>query len=236
MFSGLTRGLIFQPPKRVKYTDERSFFVDIKVRSSVDPSITICGIHIKSNSNKYVVWSMGNACDCLTMNAYLTLFSKLHNVNVIAYDYPGYGMSTGSPSEQGCYDALDHVMVYLTHTLYVPTTDIVLVGYSLGTGVVAEYISTHVWSSKVYLIAPYKSIARVVYDASWSLWRWLFDSFVTIDKLYKTSCEIQLVHGSKDQVIPISHSYDLKKTFFGPEVKVYEADHSSILEHDWFEM
>jgi hypothetical protein len=38
-------------------------------------------------------------------------------VNVMAYDYSGYGKSTGRPSEQNCYADVEAAFEYLTEQL-----------------------------------------------------------------------------------------------------------------------
>lgn len=40
-------------------------------------------------------------------------FSRQLNVNVMAYEYSGYGKATGSPTEQACYADIDAAFKYL---------------------------------------------------------------------------------------------------------------------------
>ena len=40
-------------------------------------------------------------------------FSRQLNVNVMAYEYSGYGKASGSPSEQACYADIDAAFKYL---------------------------------------------------------------------------------------------------------------------------
>lgn len=40
-------------------------------------------------------------------------FSRQLNVNVMAYEYAGYGKATGTPSEQNCYADIDAAFKYL---------------------------------------------------------------------------------------------------------------------------
>lgn len=50
-----------------------------------------------------LLWSHGNAMDIGEIYFFLVqLCSQLH-VDVVAYDYSGYGASTGKPSEANCY-------------------------------------------------------------------------------------------------------------------------------------
>ena len=52
----------------------------------------------------------------------------------VSYDYPGYGHSSGKPSELGCYEAIDAVFTKLIQDKEIFKNQIVLWGRSLGTG------------------------------------------------------------------------------------------------------
>ena len=58
--------------------------------------------------------------------------------SVLIFDYPGYGKSSGKPSEQGCYAAAEASYHWLTTVLQMPAERIVLYGESLGGGVATE--------------------------------------------------------------------------------------------------
>jgi pimeloyl-ACP methyl ester carboxylesterase len=70
------------------------------------------------------------------------------NVNVLAYDYDGYGLSDKTPSESSCYDNMWSVIEYLK-TKNIMTKDIVLYGRSLGTGPSVEFASRHTFKGLV---------------------------------------------------------------------------------------
>src|SRR5262249_31043423 len=65
-------------------------------------------------------------------------FQTLHNLSVLAFDYPGYGKSDGKLSEIGCYAAADAAMNWLIGECAIPKERVVLFGESLGGGVVTE--------------------------------------------------------------------------------------------------
>lgn len=161
------------------------------------------------NQIKYIVFSHGNASDIYSMYGYCKLLSITHNATVICYDYPGYGITKGRPTEDTCYDALTKVISYMTKEMKIPSTNIILMGQSLGTGVVIDYIANHPWHSAVILISPYKSIPRVLCDSS------IIDSsianyrYASIDKINKITCPVKIFHGIDDQLIKIKHGSDL---------------------------
>lgn len=58
----------------------------------------------------------------------------------VSYDYIGYGMSEGEPSEENCLKSLSLVVDYYNNYKEL------LIGQSLGTGVVVDYVSTNEWT------------------------------------------------------------------------------------------
>ena len=66
-------------------------------------------------------------------------------VNLLAYDYRGFGASDGIPSESGVYADADAAYRYLTDSLHVPPSRIILFGHSLGTGVTIEPAFSACW-------------------------------------------------------------------------------------------
>ena len=84
--------------------------------------------------------------------------------------------------------------------------NIILVGQSLGTGIVAEYVSKNEWTTPIVLISPYKTIASVVTDSSF---KEMVDKFKTIKKLKHISCPVKIIHGQDDNIIHISHGQEI---------------------------
>src|SRR5260370_2621396 len=54
--------------------------------------------------------------------------------SVFAYDYQGYGISQGKPSEHNAYDDEEAAYDYLTRQLQIPPNRIIIYGRSVGTG------------------------------------------------------------------------------------------------------
>jgi hypothetical protein len=59
-------------------------------------------------------------------------FTREIQVNLLAYDYEGYGKASGYPSEQACYDDIEAAYNFLTTNLRLAPENIVLYGRSLG--------------------------------------------------------------------------------------------------------
>ncbi|MEO8071226.1 MAG: alpha/beta fold hydrolase, partial [Acidobacteriota bacterium] len=62
-------------------------------------------------------------------------------VNLFAFDYRGFGDSTGTPAEPGLYADATASYDYVTRTLGVPAGRLIVYGHSLGSGVAIELTS-----------------------------------------------------------------------------------------------
>lgn len=182
--------------------------------------INICEIKPKSTEyDKIIIFSHGNGCDIYTFYPYLKSLADNLNALVVSYDYPTYGLSQGELNEFTCYESLQMV---ITH--YLNNTDkILLIGQSLGTGIVVDYISKNQWTNPVILISPYKSIPKVITDLDIVECLVSKNKFASYLKIFHAQCPIKIFHGKSDKTIESSHSIELynlisnkkfKPTFF----------------------
>jgi hypothetical protein len=126
-------------------------------------------------------------------------------------EYRGFGGNPGQPSEQGLYRDARAAWGWLRGKS-VPPDQIVIIGYSLGTGVAAQLALEH-RPRALILIAGYTGIAHVARQQyPWIPAEWLVtERFRTIDKLPRIACPILLLHGRNDDTIPASNSVALAK-------------------------
>ncbi|KAB2934432.1 MAG: alpha/beta hydrolase [Candidatus Contendobacter sp.] len=78
-------------------------------------------------------------------------------------NYMGYGKSTGTTSEKGCYHTADAVYEYLTRDLKTPAKNIVAMGWSLGAAAI-EMASSHSVAG-VIALSPFTSIEGMAREA-----------------------------------------------------------------------
>jgi pimeloyl-ACP methyl ester carboxylesterase len=195
--------LLFQAPDTDKVAIRNLAFKRNYTLRDIDGFSTLEIKPLVSKLKKVIIFSHGNASDILGMSYYLEKLSNNLGITTVCYDYAGYGLSEGRPSEEQCYEALKSVVNFYRRTYL--ENDIILVGQSLGTGVVTHYISTNNWFSPVILISPYKSIPRVLYDTSCAESSFRHNTFSTIYKLDKIKCPVKIFHGKADEVIDCSH-------------------------------
>jgi fermentation-respiration switch protein FrsA (DUF1100 family) len=89
-----------------------------------------------------VIFSHGNGGNISHRLAKLQILNRL-GLSLLIYDYRGYGMSKGSPDEEGLYLDAEAVYDYLINRRKVNPGDIILFGESLGAAVSADLALKH---------------------------------------------------------------------------------------------
>ena len=141
--------------------------------------------------------------------------------NVFAFDYRGFGRNRGYPSESGVYEDALAAYRYLTEDRRVPASRIILAGRSLGTAVAVE-LSTRVPSAGLLLLSTLDSVpltASRVYP--WAPVHWLASlRFDSMAKAQRVHGPIVMVHGERDQLIPIAAARALFNALPEPKLLV----------------
>jgi fermentation-respiration switch protein FrsA (DUF1100 family) len=127
-------------------------------------------------------------------------------VNLFAYDYRGFGASDGTPSEAGVYADANAAYRYLTDSLHVPPSRIILFGHSLGTGVTIE-LARHAPAAGMIVEDAYTSVA----DRGQEVFPLLpirliaASRFASIEKVGGLRLPKLFLHARNDRTIPIDH-------------------------------
>jgi hypothetical protein len=90
-------------------------------------------------------------------------FNERIEANFVLFNYRGYGLSEGSPSEKLLKTDAQQIYDYFKHEFALNEGQIVVMGRSIGSGV-ACHIAAHNPVDKTILVTPYESIAAVGYD------------------------------------------------------------------------
>jgi fermentation-respiration switch protein FrsA (DUF1100 family) len=123
---------------------------------------------------------------------------------LLGLSYRGYGGSTGKPSETGFL--LDASAAYDFATSRYPAGRIVLWGESLGTGV-AVALAAERQVGGLILDAPFTSAADVGAAAyPYVPVRWFMkDSFRSNERIARVKVPLLVLHGERDEVVPIAY-------------------------------
>ncbi|KAI4357949.1 hypothetical protein L6164_001862 [Bauhinia variegata] len=153
-----------------------------------------------------LLYSHGNAADLGQMCHIFTELSHHLGVNLMGYDYSGYGQSSGKPSEQDTYADIEAAYKCLEEKYEVKEEDTILYGQSVGSGPTVEFATRLPGLRAVILHSPILSGLRVMYPVKKTFW---FDIYKNIDKIPLVNCPVLVIHGTEDEVVDFSHGKQL---------------------------
>lgn len=212
---------IFLPP--ASSYDEEDLPV---VRVPTEDGARIAVLHLPGpESALTILHSHGNAED---LGHLLPLLERLQGAgfSVLAYDYRGYGLSTGGPpSAEGAYLDIAAVYRYATEELGIDPERIILHGRSVGSGP-ATHLAARRPVGGLVIESGFTSAFRVVTHVPLLP----FDRFPNLRTIREVDCPVLVVHGRRDAVIPFSHGERLYRAAPGPKhlLVVDEAGHNDL--------
>ena len=127
--------------------------------------------------------------------------------------------------EVGCYRAVHRLYDWLVETRGFRPEDIIVDGFSIGTGPAVELAATRP-VGKLVLEASYLSAPRIVTKV-----RLLpIDPFPNLKRIGDVKCPVVFLHGTADSIVPFSHGRRLHDLAPQPKrfVAVEGADHNDL--------
>lgn len=210
---------IFHPlkiNKETKYTYSNNF-KEINLKAS--DNTTINNLYFKTENPKGVVYFLhGNAGNLSTWGNVAPIYLEL-GYNVFITDYRGFGKSEGNISDQNQLFS-DAQLGYDFLKKEFKEDRIIIVGYSIGTGI-ASYLASTNNPQKLILQAPYFNLknemkSRFPFLPTFIL-KYPFENNLHLSKV---KSPIFIFHGDKDYVI--SHENSLKlKPLLKPDDSVF---------------
>ena len=218
--TGCINSLMFHPVKG-GYNAATRGYVDIGT-NGVKIAAIVLG---PERGKKAIIRCHGNAEDA---GGTLWALEELAEAGytVASVDYPGYGLSDGSPDEEGCYRNVHRLYDWLVETRGFNPEDIIVDGFSIGTGPATELAATRPCGGLI-LEAPFLSAPRVVTRV-----RILpVDPFPNLKRIGAVKCRVLMIHGTGDRVIPYSQGHSLFKLANEPKrfVTVEDGDHNTLV-------
>jgi len=174
-------------------------------------------LHRRETAPWTVIVFHGNAGNLAVQAALMEPFEAM-GLQVLLFDYRGYGLSTGSPSEAGLLADGEAAAEYVTTNLGVPAARTVFYGKSLGTGV-AVLLAARRPPGRLILESSFDSmvsVARAHYP--WLPVRTLLrDRYDAASAIGAVRCPILFVHGGADEIVPIRLGRALYECAAGPK-------------------
>jgi len=203
MWSSLQRKMIFFPTSVLAYTpaDFGLPYEDVRIRTS--DGVTIHGWMVPCDgSDVTLLFFHGNAGN---IGDRVENVRRLHEIGlqVFILDYRGYGLSEGSPSEQGLYKDAQAAYAHLLSRDDVNKERITIFGRSLG-GAVAVDLASRVPCRRLILESTFTSAADMAGHILpiLPLGRVVTERFDSASKIDKVRAPLLQFHGTQDEIVP----------------------------------
>ena len=199
--------IIFQPDK---LPENHVFRKGEEVEIEVAKGISLNCLWLKERPSKgvilYLHGNRGSNRRCL----YQAQNMDGHGYDIFMPDYRGYGKSEGRvKNDKQLYRDVQKVYDFLKENY--PENKIVVVGYSLGTGM-ASYLAARNNPQQLVLLAPYVSMLDMKDRHAPLVPDFLLKYKLRNDQhLTAVQCPVTLFHGTADRVIPFDSSRVLQK-------------------------
>ena len=203
MLTSLVRSMIF-PASGASFPEPRDGERWSVVRYETADGLRLAGAYFPPSSPErpVVLYFHGNA-EAAALNLPLAASLASRGLGVFLAEYRGYGGLDGSPSETGLYADGEAALAELER-LGVPPGRVVFVGRSLGSGVAVELATRHRVAA-VVLVSAYTSIVDMGRLVAGPLAPLVVrDRFDSLAKIGRVTAPIVLLHGSRDDVVPVT--------------------------------
>lgn len=145
-------------------------------------------------------------------------------LNVLLVEYPGYGRSSGSPSERNITATLLAAYDLMARDPRVDAARIVGYGRSLGGGAIAQLAAQRPMAALV-LESTFTSLADIV--RGFGIPDWLIvNRFDTRAALTQYARPVLLLHGTRDVNIPVAHAHGLQRALPGATLRLLDCGHN----------
>jgi pimeloyl-ACP methyl ester carboxylesterase len=206
--------------------DVREFFIDV-------PGARLSVAHLKRENPRGVFFFLhGNSGNLKKWFVELEAFRQA-NFDVVMFDYRGYGKSSGCIESE----AQLHADVQAVWRHFAPLYEgkrVVISGQSLGTGLAAGLAAQLCAAGRApdltLLVSPYSSMRALAGELyPWVPMQVLRYPLHTLEHAAKLLGPVMLIHGEKDELIPIHHSEKLAGAMRSAQLlRVDGAGHSDV--------
>lgn len=214
--------MVFVPGRKVFATPAayKIDFEDLYLKTA--NGVTINAWYVPAKDAKYtVLFCHGNAGN-IANRLETAAFYHNNGFNFMVFDYPGYGRSTGKPSDKGLLSSAETAWKYLTEIRKLDPKSIIVIGRSLG-GSAASHLAAKYDPAMLCLEATFVSVKEAAKDVVPFMPVGLICriSLPTGENLSKVKCPVLLIHSPHDEVINYRHGERLFE--IAPEPKEFHT-------------
>lgn len=146
--------------------------------------------------------------------------------NVVLLEYPGYGRSSGWPGEQAILSKARELLEHLQRYHGIKSDELVYHGRSLGGGVAVGLAASNPPRALI-LESTFTSVTALATRMGMPGWL-VRDTFDSETRLKLLDCDVLLLHGHRDEVVPVEHSEALAKASSSSVRHVFDAGHNDL--------
>jgi esterase/lipase len=160
-------------------------------------------------NEKIIIFFHGNAGNIGNRQHIMKEWSN-QGYSIFIFDYPGYGLSKGNPTEKSLYASAELVLKYVLK--FKQKKNIVLYGESIGCSV-ATHIANKFNMNNLVLQSGFSSIKEVGKDFIPHYLQWLLyfiKDFDTYKELSTYNGKTLVLHSKDDEIIPFHHAETLR--------------------------
>lgn len=188
---------------------------------------TVSVLYLDNPGSRYLIYyHHGNGED---LQSVLPRLQGLRRAGfaVLAWDYPGYGTSDGSPSEKLVLQVADQLWETIPRDFGYLPDQVILYGRSLGSGPATWLASRHE-AAALILEGAFTSTFRVGIPVKLLPW----DIFDNLSRIGSIRCPVLILHGTDDGTIPFSHGRRLYESAPDPKgfTWVQGGKHNDLIE------
>ena len=207
--AGLEHGILYHPskfpegnwrPAGLKFEDASFSAEDgTKLHGWYIPHGKPRGVALLAHGNA------GNITDCADT---LRILHDRHQLTVLAFDYRGYGRSDGEPTEAGLYEDARAARAWLARRAGIQEADVILLGYSLGGGVMID-LAAKDGARGLVLTSTFTSLGDVGKLHVPVLHHLMYQEFDSLSKISRYHGPMLYSHGDSDELIPLEQGEKL---------------------------
>lgn len=181
-----------------------------------DDGVTLHGWWLpREGARGSVLYCHGSAGHLIHQGTFLASLNHL-DANVLAFDYRGYGKSTGKPSEVGLGRDVRAAFRHLTEELGQPADRVVLLGHSLG-GAVAVDGALDLPVAGLVVQSSFTDIRDLARSHN-PRTHWVArKQFCSVDKVRELTMPKLFIHGTEDGTVPAEHGLRLYRAAAAPK-------------------
>ena len=171
------------------------------------------------------LFAHGNGGNMTNYAGVLRELHDRHRLSVMIFDYRGYGKSDGEPDERGILQDTRAARRWLAQREKIAEEDIVLIGHSLGGGVMVD-LAARDGARGLVLASTFTSLPDVAAHHYWFMPVRLMmqNRLDSLEQIGEYHGPLLMVHGERDKTVPVAQGKRLFAAAHEPKQFVVNRD------------